>query len=208
MTLRVGRQNHALRMTYPAFVFRTLVHEGHTPSRLLANTGLSKEALTDPEFRTSLQPLRRFFLNAIEQAREPSLAIRLARQFEPSFIGLPAYAAMNAPTFHHALAVLNRFFFLAFPAIDFIAPDHEAEPPPGECAIRLVPRVPLGDISLFASLSAIVACDQLQVDAAQAPSHAPRRDESQQTRNLGGPRRAGRLSNPLRGTGHATLCAS
>jgi AraC-like DNA-binding protein len=161
MTPRLNRQTHALRMTYPAFVFRTLVQEGHPANRLLANTGLTPESLADPEFRTGLQPLRRLFLNAMEQAGDPFLAIRLARHFEPGFIGLPAYAAMNAPTFELALEVLNRFFVLAFPAIDFIAPDHEAEPPPGEFAIRLEPRVPLGDVSPFASLSALVACDQL-----------------------------------------------
>ncbi|MDX1935198.1 MAG: AraC family transcriptional regulator ligand-binding domain-containing protein [Capsulimonadales bacterium] len=150
-----------LRMTYPGFVFRLLSKEGHDPTKLLANTGLTEAVFSDPKFLTELPPLRQFFLNAIEQTGEPHLGVRLAQRFEASFIGLPAYAAMNAATFRDALAVLNRFFFLAFPAIEFTFPDKDAATQPGEFAIRLRPKLPLGDVSYFASVSAIVGCDHL-----------------------------------------------
>lgn len=150
-----------LRMTYPGFVFRALSKEGYDPAKMLANTGLSAADFSDPKFLTELPPLRQFFLNAIEQTGEPHLGIRLAQQFEASFIGLPAYAAMNAATFSDALAVLNRFFFLAFPAIEFTFRDKDAATQPGEFAIRLRPKVPLGDISCFASTSALVGCERL-----------------------------------------------
>lgn len=151
----------ALQMTYPGFVFRTLAKEGYDVERLLADTGLTEAALADPQFHTGLPPLRRLFLNAIEATGDPHLAIRLARQFEASFIGLPAYAAMNAATFADALAVLRRFFFLTFPAIEFTFPDQEALVQTGEFAIRLRPRLSLGDISYFASVSALIACEGL-----------------------------------------------
>ncbi len=150
-----------LRMTYPGFVFRVLTKEGYDHTRLLANTGLSVEVFSDPKFMTGFPPLRHFFLNAIEQTGEPHLGIRLGQQFEASFIGLPAYTAMNAATFKDALAVLSRFFFLAFPAIEFASPDNDAEVQPGEFAIRLRPNLPLGDISYFASISALVGCEGL-----------------------------------------------
>ena len=175
MNLRMSSQeNLALRMTYPGFVFRALSREGHDPKRLLADTGLTEEVLSDPEFQTGLPPLRRFFLNAIEQTGEPHLGIRLAQQFEASFIGLPAYAAMNAATFQEALAVLSRFFFLAFPAIEFAFPDRDAEAQPGEFAIRLRPKLPLGDISYFASISALVGCEGLSRSILRIPKAAIR----------------------------------
>lgn len=162
MTTRTLSQHQsALQMTYPAFVFRTLVREGHAPESLLSKTGLTGNDLADPEFEGGFGPLRRLLLNAMELTGEPHLAIRIAREFEASFIGLPAYTAMNAATFEEALAVLSRFFHLPFPAIAFIAPDKDAVVRSGEFAIRLQPKIPLGDVSYFASISALVACEGL-----------------------------------------------
>ncbi|NJM55715.1 MAG: AraC family transcriptional regulator [Verrucomicrobiae bacterium] len=176
---RTSRQEGpALRMTYPGFVFRTLTKEGHDPKQLLADTGLTEESLADPEFHAELQPIRRFFLNAIEQTGEPHLAIRIAQEFEASFIGLPAYAAMNAATFKDALAVLSRYFFLTFPAIEFIAPDREAVVQAREFAIRLRPKRPLGEISNFAFSSALIACESLCKAILRMPKAALRGEMS------------------------------
>jgi len=172
------QEDLALRMTYPGFVFRVLAKEGHDLEQLLANTGLTKEVLSDPDFQTGVPKLRRFILNAIEQTGEPHLGVRLARQFEASFIGPPAYAAMNAATFADALAVLSRFFFLAFPAIEFTFPDKDAAVQRGEFAIRLQPKIPLEGISYFASVSALVACDGLCKAILRTPSAALRGEMS------------------------------
>lgn len=153
--------DQALRMTFPGFVFRTLVSEGYEHERLLANTGLTKEALFDPDFKTGFPPLQRLLRNALEQTGEPHLGIRLARKFEATFIGLPAYAAMNAATFGDALTVLSRFFFLAFPAVEFTFPDTAASPRPGECVIRLRTKLALGDVAYFAIASALIVCEGL-----------------------------------------------
>lgn len=168
----------ALRMTYPGFVFRALCNEGHDIGPLLADTGLTEAALSDPDFQTGLLPLRRFILNAIEQTGEPHLGIRLAQKFEASFIGLPAYAAMNAATFDAALKVLSRFFFLTFPALEFTFPEMDAEIRAGEIAIRLRPRLPLGDISYFASSSALIACNGLCKAILRTPEAALRGEVS------------------------------
>jgi AraC-like DNA-binding protein len=165
-------------MTYPGFVFRVLSKAGYDPEHLLANTGLKEADFADPRFLTDLPPLRRFFLNAIEQTGEPHLGIRLAQQFEASFIGLPAYAAMNAPTFKDALAVLSRYFFLAFPAIEFSFLDEDAEVQPGEFAIRLRPQLPMGDIAYFASVSALVGCAGLCEAILRTPKAALRGEMS------------------------------
>ena len=151
----------ALPMNYPGFVFRSLCSDGHAARTLLAETGLSAENLQDPKFRTGFAPLRQFFLNAIATTGDPHLGVRLARRFEPHFIGLPAYAAMNASHFEEALIFLTRFFFLSFPAIDFSFPDSEAELERCEAAVRLRPRFPFQDIAYFGLSSALVGCSGL-----------------------------------------------
>jgi AraC-like DNA-binding protein len=128
---------------------------------LLSGTGLTADRLADPHFRCGFEPLRRLLMNAIEQTGDPHLGIRLARQFQPTFIGLPAYAAMNAARFSDALDVLNRFFFLAFPAVEFRFPDENVEVRDGEVVVRLRPKFPFTGIEYFAAISALVACDGL-----------------------------------------------
>lgn len=179
MTMQTfGREDLALRMTYPGFVFRALAKEGHDLQRLLADTGLTEEVLSDPEVQTGFPPLRRFFLNVLEQTGEPHLGIRLGQQFEASFIGLPAYAAMNAATFEDALKVLSRFFFLAFPAIEFTFGDQDAGVQPGEFAIRLRLKLPLSEVSYFATASALVGCDGLCRAILRTPKAALRGEMS------------------------------
>jgi AraC-like DNA-binding protein len=160
MPIRIfNHEDPVLPMTYPGFVFRVLCAEGYEDHALLAGTGLTKEHFTDPNFRCGFAPLCLLLSNAIEQTGDPHLGVRLARKFEPTFIGLPAYAAMNAERFKDALEVLNRFLFLAFPAIEFSFPDSKAGLQPGEAAIRLRPKFPFSGIEYFAMISALVGCD-------------------------------------------------
>ena len=171
-SVAVNPHDPALRMTYPGFVFRTLVNEGHDLSTLLAHAGLTEDALADPDFRTGWAPLRQFFRNAVDLTGDPHLGLRLAQKFEANFIGLPAYAAMNAATFADALQVLHRFFFLTFPAIEFTLADAEAAPPRGTFAIRLRPRLPMDDIAYFTSSSALIACHGLLTAILRRPALA------------------------------------
>jgi AraC-like DNA-binding protein len=152
------RDDPALPMHYPGFVFRTLIKEGCDVEALLAGTGLSEQLLEDPNNRIAFWSLRRFILNAIEQSNDQHLGPRLALRFEPAFIGLPAYAAMNAARFEDALDVLSRFYMLTFPNIEFAVVGARTS---GEVAIRLRPKLPLGDIAYFVSSSALIACSGL-----------------------------------------------
>lgn len=151
----------ALPMNYPGFVFRTLCEDGHDAEALLAGTGLTRVLLHDPDFRSGFAPLRQLFLNAMVRTGDPHLGIRLAQRFEATYVGLPAYAAMNAARFEDALRVLSRFFFLTFPAIDFSFPDRDAELERGEAAVCLRPKFPFEDITYFGMSSALVACNGL-----------------------------------------------
>jgi len=151
----------AVPMHYPGFVFRVLREEGVDPESLLAGTGLTPETLGDPRHRTGLEPPRRLFLNAIEQTGDPHLGVRLGSRFEPHHIGLPAYTAMSAATFADALDVMNRFFSLTFPLIEFTFPCSDADPRPDEVALRIRPRLHLEDLTYFVAVSALIACDGL-----------------------------------------------
>ncbi len=159
----------ALPMNYPGFVFRTLCADGHDAEALLAGTGLTQALLHDPQFRTSFAPLRQLFLNAIDQTGNPHLGIALALRFEATYIGLPAYAAMNAARFKDALGVLSRFFFLTFPAVDFSFSDCDADLELGVAAVRLRPKFPFADITYFGMGSALVACNGLFKAILRAP---------------------------------------
>jgi len=151
----------ALPMNYPGFVFRTLCQDGWDSEALLANTDLTVAAFADPHYRSGFQPLRRFFLNALQLTDDPHLGLTLGLKFEPMYIGVPAYAAMNAATFRDALALLDRFFSLTFPAIDFSFLPERDDTRADEVAIALRPKFPFLDIEYFAATSALVACDGL-----------------------------------------------
>lgn len=151
----------ALPMNYPGFVFRVLCDEGYTASILLAETGLDEAHLSDPNFRCGFQPLRRLLLNAIEQTGDPHLGVNLALKFQPTYIGLPAYTAMNAENFEDGLYVLERFFSLNFPAFEFRVMDKQPDMQAGEMAIRLRSKFSFGDLEYFSFSSAMVAVNGL-----------------------------------------------
>ncbi len=164
----------ALPMNYPGFVFRTLREEGFAAEALLAGTGLDEAQLSDPHFRCGFAPLRQLFLNAMAQTGEPDLGVRLALKFQPTYIGLPSYTAMNAAQFKDGLEVLRRFFFLNFPAFEICLVDAEPGLHPGEAAIRLVSRFPFGEIEYFGFSSAIVAINGLLMAMLRAEKAACR----------------------------------
>lgn len=151
----------ALPMNFPGFVFRTLREEGYPAEGLLAQTGLKEARFSDPRFRCGFEPLRRLFLNAIEQTGDPNLGIRLARQFQPTYIGMPSYTAMNAARFREGLDVLTRFFFLNFPAFGVSLVSSDGGLQPGEAALRLRSKFPFEDIEYFGFSSAIIAINGL-----------------------------------------------
>ncbi|MTI42086.1 AraC-like DNA-binding protein [Roseibium hamelinense] len=151
----------ALPMNYPGFVLRSLREDGYPASALLTNTGLNEKQLEDPHFRCGFQPLRRFFLNAIAHTNDPHLGAHLALKFDPAYVGLPSYTAMNAACFQDGLEVLEQFFFLTFPAFDFSLVDSCCGPETGEMAIRLRSKFPFREIEYFGFSSALVAINGL-----------------------------------------------
>lgn len=187
----------ALPMNYPGFVFRTLREDGLVADELLAGTGLDEAHLSDPHFRCGFRPLRRLFLNAIERTGDPDLGIMLALRFQPTYIGLPAYTAMNAGRFADGLDALTRFFFLNFPAFEFRLEQADSSPQAGDAAIRLRSRFPFEDIEYFAFGSAIVAINGLLKAMLQA-DHAATRAEMTVGRPETWPAIGSRIGFPFR----------
>lgn len=148
-------------MNYAGFMFRALCEAGYDGETLLAGTGLTPALFVDPHFRMQFTDLERFFQNAIQHTRDPYIGPRLAQRFHPNFMGLPAYAAINAQNLRDALEVMNRFFFLTCPAIEFRFPDAEADLAPGEVAIRLRPKFLLKGVAYFVMGGALIICNEL-----------------------------------------------
>jgi AraC-like DNA-binding protein len=187
----------ALPMTYPSFVLRVLQKDGYDPEDLLADTGLQVESLNNPDFRAGFPSIRKFYLNAIKLTKDQHLGIRIAKRFEPTYVGLPAYTAMNAASFQDALLVLNRFFFLSFPGIEFRFPDADAHLDKSEAAVRIRPRFPLGDIAYFGTSSALIGCDILFQGIVRAPGVSTR-GELTISEPSGWKEIAGRMAFPIR----------
>ena len=163
-----------LPMNYPSFCFRFLHKEGHDSKQLLEGTGLTVEHLLDPDFRTGFPALRRFYLNALALADDQHLGVRIAQRFEPAYVGLPAYAAMNAASFKMALLVLTRYFFLSFPGIDFCLLNPDGLTESNEASVRLRPKFPLDELAYFGTSSAIVGCNGLLKGILRTPQVATR----------------------------------
>ncbi|MEL6781474.1 MAG: AraC family transcriptional regulator ligand-binding domain-containing protein [Pseudomonadota bacterium] len=164
----------ALPMNYPGFVYRTLREGGFGADDLLAETGLAETHLSDPHFRCGFRPLRRLFLNAIDQTEDPHLGVALALKFQPTYIGLPAYTAMNAARFEDGLDVLKRFFFLNFPAFEVSLVQVHAGLHTGGAALRLRSKFPFEDVEYFGFSSVIVALNGLLKAMLQADKAATR----------------------------------
>lgn len=151
----------ALPMSYPGFVFRILRDEGYSVSALLDETGLMADQIENPLFRTGFPPLQRFFLNAIKETQDPNLGVTLALRFEPGYVGLPAYAAMNASSFQDGIEVLVRFFSLNFPALELALITDQSNLQDDEAAIRVRSKFPFSGIEYFAISSALIAINGL-----------------------------------------------
>lgn len=164
----------ALPMNYPGFVFRRLREQGYEAEALLKGTDLAPEVFADPYFRTDFRTVQRFMRNAEEATGDPHLGARLALAFDVTYIGFPAYAAMNAPRLIDGLQVLSRFIHLTFPDIELSCPDLESVENEDETEVRLTAKFPLEDTAYFINSSALIVLNKLLLDMLQVPIVATR----------------------------------
>ena len=160
--------------TFVCFVLRVLKREGYAVDAILAETGLTEQNLLDPDFKCGFRAKHRLLKNALTVTADPHLSVRLAAHFEPHFLGLPVYAAMNADTFRNAVSVLDRYLNLTFPSVAFAFPDKEAKTLPGEVAVTIRPLLNLGDATYLLCSSALVLMEQLFCAMLRTPRVASR----------------------------------
>lgn len=147
----------ALPMNYPGFVFRALLDDGFQAADILAGTGLQESFLDDPDVRISFRAIARLFQNGVALSEDPHLGPKLAKRFQPSSIGLPAFTAMSAACFRDGLEVLQLYLILTFSTVEFVLNDDHTD----EASVSLRPRLEHGANSAFIFTSAIVICDRL-----------------------------------------------
>src|SRR5688572_18926913 len=79
------------------------------PDALLAGTGLTEEALRDPNARVPIASCTRIIERAHALTGEPALALYQGMQMKVSSHGFLGFAAMTASTVGEALAFAERF---------------------------------------------------------------------------------------------------
>lgn len=164
----------AIPMNFLSFIYRELSAEGYSDGELFEGTNLRPDLLSDPTFRTDFLTLRRFVGNGLRATKDIHLGPRLARKFEPNFIGPPAYAAMNAATFGDGLSILARFINLTFPMINFKFQRRIDGSNTNLAELTIVPKIELGNISYFVVGSALVVLNRVLLEMLRQPIIAQR----------------------------------
>lgn len=151
----------ACPMNFVGFIVRALREDGVSSEALLSDTGLTEDLLVDPYYRAEFPKVRRLILNAIEQTGDVHLGPRLAKRFDPNSVGLPAYAAMTAPSFRDGVEILRRFFFITFPGVEFSVPVQHSAGSNDEVAICVHPKFMFEDVAYFVCASALTVCNEI-----------------------------------------------
>lgn len=112
--------------TLPQHVVRSLVSPlsvmaelGFDTTRCLKGTGILSSQLNDPTAVMSFQQELAFYRNCLELTGDSTIGLKLGEPFTPQRYGLFGYALLSAPTFRHALAVVEHFGKLTFSFFTF-----------------------------------------------------------------------------------------
>lgn len=105
----------------------------------LKGTGILSSQLNDPTAVMTLQQEMAFYRNCLELTGDPAIGLKLGKLFTPQRYGLFGYALLSAPTFRHALTIVEHFGKLTFSFYTFGNGEEEGrawfsmfDPPPME----------------------------------------------------------------------------
>ncbi len=132
------------------------MNDGYCPDELLKHTGLSEQALNNPDFRCTTEQHKNFILNAITLTQNPHLGLDIGNRFNPINIGLPASAAISSDNLSTALKVLQQFFSLNFSILSF---DYHEQG--DRLMLRCQPALRVTDIEYFVVSSSLIATENL-----------------------------------------------
>ncbi|OUM02681.1 hypothetical protein A8M77_10040 [Variovorax sp. JS1663] len=114
------------------------------PGQALAGSGLDEAALRVPETRVSYAQVATVFGNALERARDPTVALRAGARMHLTAYGMWGYALLSSRTYASLLEFSVKYRRVIGPMAD-MAYDHAREP--GRCSFEVLlspdPRDPL-----------------------------------------------------------------
>jgi AraC-like DNA-binding protein len=126
------------------------------PDALLAGTGLTEEALRDPNARVAVATCARVVERAHALTGEPALALYQGMQMKVSSHGFLGFAAMTASNIREALAFAEKFAATRTPVLG-ISTVREKD----QAAIVIEERADLGGLREFAILAIMIGVWQL-----------------------------------------------
>ena len=98
-------------------MLRTLEHLGYNLDELLADTGLKRRDVADPDAYISPRACAAVFARACQERRVPNLALQLAMHTPIGANPLLDYLILSADTVGHGLERLVRYLRLVNPSI-------------------------------------------------------------------------------------------
>lgn len=87
---------------------------GFSEHRCLANTGIVKSDVDNPEASITLEQELRFVQNILEISDDPMIGLQLGQAYPPQTFGIMGYAMISAPSFGHSLAVAATYGDLTY----------------------------------------------------------------------------------------------
>lgn len=145
-----------LTVNYIGFVYRNLVADGYCSDRILKNTGLTAQDLSNTDSRCSFEQHKTLVQNAIAETGDAHLGPRMASRFNPVNIGLPAVAAISSDVLATALEILKQFVSLNFSILTFDFYEENEQ-----LMLHWSPVVDVSEIEYFVLGSSFVICENL-----------------------------------------------
>lgn len=138
-----------------AAVVATLADDGIAPARVLAGSGIDAAALQAPQTRVSYAQVAAVFRNALDLAREPTVALRAGARMHVTAYGIWGYALLSSRTCAEMLEFATKYRRVIGPMADMA---YDPERDPATCVFEVLlspdPRDGLYRFALDFTLSA------------------------------------------------------
>lgn len=115
--MRAGITAHHIKGFRPSLL--AMQELGYDATSCLSGTGISKADLDNPDTSCTWEQEVRFNENLINLSKDPCLGLIIARHFPLASYGLFGYAMISAPTFRHALKIIESYVDLTYTVCDF-----------------------------------------------------------------------------------------
>jgi AraC-like DNA-binding protein len=115
--MRVGTTAHHIKGFRPSLQAMSLL--GVSAETCLQGTGITEADLDNPESTCTWQQELSFLQNLRDLSSDPCLGLKLAKFYSLPTYGLIGYAMLSAPTFRHAMNIIESYVELTYTVCDF-----------------------------------------------------------------------------------------